>query len=180
MILAVLLQSPVIMYNHKSIDTIRSFLTSENQTLCVAESVTSGHLQAALSQADEASAFFQGGITAYNLGQKSRHLHVNPIHAMACNSVSPTIADEMALNAVRLFSSDWSIAITGYASPLPEAGISDLFAFYAIAFRDEIVHRDRLDGQHGDILNVQVSYTNRVLEQFGQYLARSAERKDNA
>ncbi len=158
------------MYNRQSIDRIRDHLVSRHHTLCVAESVTSGHLQAAFSQADEASAFFQGGITAYNLGQKARHLHVNPIHAMSCNSVSPTIADQMALNAIRLFSSDWSVGITGYASPLPNAGIHELFAFYAIAFRETIVHRGRLDSKDDGILNVQVSFTNAVLEHFGRHL----------
>lgn len=164
------------MYSRQSIDQIRDHLISQHHTLCVAESVTSGHLQAVFSQADEASAFFQGGITAYNLGQKARHLHVNPIHATACNSVSPTVADEMALNAIKLFSSDWSVGITGYASPLPEAGIHDLFAFYAIAFRKMVVHRGRLDSEGGGILDVQVSFTNGVLEHFGHHLARASDR----
>jgi PncC family amidohydrolase len=158
------------MYNNQVIESIKERIVAQNHTLSVAESVTSGHLQAAISLASEASRFFQGGMTAYNLGQKARHLHVNPIHATSCNSVSETIADEMALNALRLFSSDWSIGITGYASPLPELGIKDLFAFYAIAFRSKIIHRGRVESEDLGPLKVQVHYANHVLEQLNNCL----------
>ena len=152
------------MYNSQIIESIKEKIVAQNQTLSVAESVTSGHLQAAISLASEASRFFQGGMTAYNLGQKARHLHVNPIHATSCNSVSEIIADEMALNALKLFSSDWSIGITGYASPLPELGIKDLFAFYAIAFRSEIIHRGKVESEDLGALKVQIHYANHVLK----------------
>ena len=92
------------MYNTKDISAIRDFMVSHKHTLAVAESVTSGHLQAAFSLANDASAFFQGGITTYNLGQKTRHLQINPIHAATCNCVSQTVSDEMARHATTLFS----------------------------------------------------------------------------
>lgn len=159
------------MYNTRVISSIKDFMSSRGQTVAVAESVTSGHLQAALSIANEASGFFQGGITAYNLGQKSRHLRVNPIHATACDCVSETVADEMALQAVTMFSSDWSIATTGYASPLPEKGINDLFAFYSICFKDQIVDRGRIDSEDHGTLAVQVHFANEVLRIFLESLS---------
>jgi PncC family amidohydrolase len=165
------------MYDLPAIETIRQHMISGNQTLTVAESVTSGHLQAALSLASEASRFFQGGITAYNLGQKARHLHVDPIHATACNSVSGTVADQMALNALKLFSSDWAIGITGYASPLPELGIRDLFAFYAIASRNEIIHRGKIESEDLGPLKVQVHFTNTVLKEFQHLLGGADHRR---
>lgn len=134
--------------------------------------MTSGHIQAAFSLATEASQFFQGGITAYNLGQKARHLHVNPIHATACNSVSEVIADEMAVNCLTLFSSDWSIGITGYASPLPEMGIKELFAFYTIAFHRTVIQRGKVESNDDGPLNVQIFYVNRVLTEFRHCLSR--------
>lgn len=145
-------------------------MISRSHTFASAESVTSGHIQAAISLAIEASRFFQGGITTYNLGQKARHLHVDPIHAMTCNSVSPTTADEMALNALTLFVCDWAVSITGYASPVPELGIKDLFAFYSVAFRKEIVWRGKVESHDNDALQVQVFFANHVLEEFSHYL----------
>lgn len=141
-------------------------MLSHKQTVAVAESVTSGHLQAALSLAGDASGFFQGGITTYNLGQKSRHLHIDPIHAATCNSVSQIVSDEMAQHTTAFFSSDWSLAITGYASPLPEMGIKNLFAFYSIVFQGKIVGRGRIDGDDHGPLEAQLYFTNQVLRAF--------------
>lgn len=160
------------MYNLNEISAIRNFMLTHGHTLAVAESVTSGHLQAALSLATEASNFFHGGITAYNLGQKARHLHINPIHATSCNSVSELIADEMALNALTFFSSDWSISVTGYASRVPALGINDLFAFYAIAFRKEVVDRGKVECDRDNAYEVQLSYANQILKKLSAHLAR--------
>jgi nicotinamide-nucleotide amidase len=160
-----------IMYPFDELAEIKDLMISRGQTLAVAESVTSGHLQAALSLPTDASKFFQGGITAYNLGQKCRHLHVNPIHATTCNSVSQTIADEMALNCLSLFSSDWSIGITGYASPFPEFGIRDIFAFYAFGFRKEIVHRGRVENEDLGLLEVQIRFAAHVLQEFRRHVS---------
>jgi PncC family amidohydrolase len=102
-------------------------LYERQQTVAVAESVTSGQLQTFLSLPDHAMDFFQGGITAYNLGQKTKHLNVDPIHAFACNCVSEKIAETMARNVMTQFNSDWGIGITGYASPVPEKNIEDLY-----------------------------------------------------
>ena len=145
-------------------------MISNGHTLAVAESVTSGHLQAALSLPSDSSKFFQGGITAYNLGQKCRHLHINPIHAASCNSVSETVADEMALRAVSLFTSDWAIGITGYAAPYPEWGITDLFALYSISFQDKIVCRGKVECEDKGLFEVQVSFARQVLERFNSHL----------
>ena len=106
-------------YDDKIIEDIKNLLIRRGQTIAVAESLTSGHLQVALASAQNASKFFQGGITAYNLGQKARHLKIEPIHAENCNCVSEKVASQMALNVVDLFSTDWSIGITGYAAPVP-------------------------------------------------------------
>ncbi|MEX2235215.1 MAG: CinA family protein [Cyclobacteriaceae bacterium] len=165
------------MYNVEEISQIKDYMVNNHHTLGVAESVTSGHIQAAFSLATDASKFFQGGITAYNLGQKSRHLHVNPIHATACNSVSDLIADQMAVHALSLFSSDWSIGITGYASPLPELGIKDLFAFYSIAFRGKIAHRGKVECEDKGLYQVQVSFARQVVREFNCYLTEDKNSK---
>lgn len=157
-------------YDETILESIRRSLINGQQTLAVAESVTAGHLQAALSLAQEASLFFHGGITAYNLGQKARHLHVNPIHATSCNSVSQFVADDMAVNANRLFSSDWAIGVTGYATKVPEMGINDLFCFFSIAFKREVLRQGRIRCEERPPLEVQVFYANRLLAELSQCL----------
>ncbi len=52
------------MYNTYGYSAIRDYMVRNHYTLAAAESVSSGHLQAALFLAREATLFFQGGITA--------------------------------------------------------------------------------------------------------------------
>src|SRR4051794_34997560 len=107
-------------YNEESINAIKDILVNREETISMAESVTGGHLQAAFSAGVGAANYFQGGITAYNLGQKSRHLRIDPILGDKANCVAAKIANTMALEVCNMFSSDYGIAITGYASIVPE------------------------------------------------------------
>lgn len=152
-------------FDEKLIESIRGKLVRSNQTLAVAESVTSGMLQLAFSLAEEASNFYQGGITAYNLGQKARHLHIDPIHGMRANCVSEQIAIEMAINVTRMFSSDWGVSITGYATPVPESN-NQLFAHYAIVFEKKVVLAGEIRPPQGALLDVQQHYVNFLLSAF--------------
>jgi len=152
-------------FDEKIIESIRSKLVRNRQTLAVAESVTAGMLQLAFSQADEASFFFQGGITAYNLGQKARHLQIDPIHAQAVNCVSEQIAAELALQVTRMFTSHWGLGITGYATPVPESG-NELFAYYAIVFNKNVVLTGEMRPPQGKALEVQQFYVNYLLSAF--------------
>ncbi|RYY10421.1 MAG: CinA family protein, partial [Chitinophagaceae bacterium] len=109
---------------------IGSSLIARSETIAVAESVTAGLLQFAFSNIPDASHFFEGGLTAYNLKQKSNQLRIEPLEAIQVNSISQHVADEMALHVSTKFITRWGIGVTGYASRVPENN-PDLFAFYA-------------------------------------------------
>lgn len=156
-------------FNDEKIRLIKDFLLQHQQTLAVAESVTSGLLQCAISTADDAIHFFQGGITAYNLGQKARQLHIEPIHAVGCNCVDGKVAAEMAVHVTRLFSSHWGISITGYATPVPESG-NQLFAYFAIAEKEKVVSSGKMEAGEGTMQEVQLYYVNTVLGAFHKLL----------
>jgi nicotinamide-nucleotide amidase len=117
-----------------------------------------------------ASEFFQGGITTYNLNQKVRHLHIDPVHAMTCNCVSQKVAEEMSSSACELFKCDWAISITGYASTMPELGIEELFAFWSVSFRGSVKRSELIKAKKDEPLKVQVYYANKVLESFRDLL----------
>lgn len=153
------------MYDQKIIAAIKDLLLSHEQTIAAAESVTAGHLQVALASAENASKFFQGGITAYNLGQKSRHLNIEPIHAENCNCVSDRIAAQMALGVAKLFTSDWGIGITGYAAPVPECSVDEPFAYYAISFRHKLLLVNKVSSKKNDAMKVQEFYVNHLLNE---------------
>lgn len=152
------------MYPVEKVNLLKDMLVQHHETIAVAESVTAGHLQAALSQATSAAQFFQGGITAYNLGQKARHLHVEPIEAEACNSVSPAVAAQMALQVARNFSAGYGLGITGYAAKMPEKNIDTVFAFYAIAYHDQVIKTGRITVGEQEGMPVQLYYTEQLLD----------------
>lgn len=104
-------------------------------TLAVAESLTSGHVQALIGSVSGASEYFRGGVTAYTLDQKVRHLGVERVAAAAVNCVSEDIARQMARGACALFGSDAAVATTGYAQSLAEQGVAAPFACWALAHR---------------------------------------------
>ena len=104
-------------------------------TLAVAESVTCGRLQARIGAISGASTFFLGGLTAYTLPQKVRHLGVDRVLAERVDAVSPAVAAQMAEGASALFGSDLALATTGYAEPVPARGVTQPHAFWALAHR---------------------------------------------
>lgn len=136
----------------------------------MAESVTAGLIQAALASPENASVFFQGGLTAYNAKQKYTHLQVDLKNAISCNSVSETIAIEMALGISKSFLSDWGIGITGYASSLPGHDMNPLYAYYAISFKNDIVKAGEITTIEKDPFQVQLIYVNSTLEYFLELL----------
>lgn len=126
------------------LDKISYYLRERNETISVAESVTSGFLQLAFSQMPSAEEFYNGGITTYTREQKVNHLDIDNEEAIDTNCVSRNITEIMALNVARLFGSDWSIATTGYSTPVPESD-GEIFAYYAIAHHGQIIFSDRID-----------------------------------
>jgi PncC family amidohydrolase len=152
-------------------DTIRTALLTRKESVAVAESVTAGLLQFAFSTIPDASSFFQGGITAFNLAQKYKHLQVEPIHAMDVNCVSKKVAVEMSLQVCQLFSSDWGMGITGYATPIEESG-NELFAYYAITHRGKIKAEARIKPRATEPQQVQEEYVQHVLRRLASIFAR--------
>jgi nicotinamide-nucleotide amidase len=110
-------------------------LRAPRLSLAVAESLTAGGVQARLGAIPGASHFFQGGITAYSLEQKVRHLGVDRIGAAAVNSVSADVAEQMARGACALFQTDLALATTGYAEPSVEWNVPQPFAWWALVHR---------------------------------------------
>jgi PncC family amidohydrolase len=144
-------------------------ILKKNETIAVAESVTAGYLQFAISAIPDASKFFQGGVTAFNIGQKFKHLRVEPLHALSVNCVSEKVATEMALHVCGLFSSDWGIGITGYASPVPESD-NTVFAYYAITHKDKVLKSGKLTPPDMEPVELQQEYANLVLQELSGLL----------
>jgi len=143
-------------------------------TLAVAESLTCGHVQAAIGAVSGASAYFLGGLTAYALEQKVKLLGVNRAHARGVNCVSQRVAVEMARGAGERFGADVTVATTGYAEPSPADGIKVPAAWWALCHRlrggRTVVISGLLEVPGATRLEAQERVTQEVLRQLVAYL----------
>ncbi len=165
---------------HPQIKVIKERMLHFGFTVASAESLTCGHIQASLGSISEASRFFEGGITAYNLRQKVAILGVDQKHAAQVNCVSPTVAAQMARSVCMKFSVDLGLSTTGYAEPDVENGIYEPFAYFAIChsnfknYKDQafftLVSEGKISGPALDRNEMQYYVTERVLQKLADYL----------
>jgi nicotinamide mononucleotide (NMN) deamidase PncC len=127
---------------------------------------------ASFSLAENATAFFHGGITAYNLGQKTRQLCVDPIHAESTNCVSDVIAQQMACGVAKQFCCHWGIGVTGYAVPIPALDIHTCFAFYSFSHQGKPVVTKRIESVESGQYNVQMFFTGKIIESFLDHIKK--------
>lgn len=149
------------------------FLREPRLTLAVAESLTCGNLQAHIGRISGASNFFLGGITAYTLEQKVKHLGVDRAVAEPVNCVSAQVAEQMARGAAELFGADLALATTGYAEPAPANGVTVPFAWWALAHRRAeglYVHSARIECPEAVRVQVQAQVANAAVAGLLEYL----------
>ncbi|MEG0928916.1 CinA family protein [Chryseobacterium sp.] len=154
------------------LDYISQSLMTTGESISIAESVTSGCLQLAFSQMQNASLFYHGGITAYTLSQKVKLLKVNSEEAEECDCVSDIITETMALHVAQLFDTDWSIATTGYCTPLRSSSYK-IFAYFSFSYKGEIILTKKLElHPKTQALSAQLYYTEFILGCFKSELNR--------
>jgi nicotinamide-nucleotide amidase len=159
-------------------------MVSRRLTLAVAESLTSGRVQAAVGAASGASNYFLGGLTVYSIDQKVRLLHVDRHHAEGVNAVSARVAEEMARGVAQLFGSDYSISTTGYAEPHPEAGVREPFAHVAIWKRTSdggaLIFTDVVKGPELSRTQMQQRVAEFVLQRLQDHVEEDARHSAHA
>ncbi|ERN43066.1 competence/damage-inducible protein CinA C-terminal domain protein [Rubidibacter lacunae KORDI 51-2] len=92
-------------------------LCALDATVAVAESCTGGGLGHALTSVPGSSAYFRGGIIAYQNAIKTELLGVAPELLARQGAVSADVAEAMAAGVRTQLGSDWAVGITGIAGP---------------------------------------------------------------
>lgn len=102
---------------------VGKILVERGETLAVVEGATGGAIAHLLTSVLGSSAWFRAGIIAYTDYPKQLLLRVSTDTIIEKGGISADATVQMARLARRLFSTDWSVALTGYAdsrAPVPD------------------------------------------------------------
>jgi nicotinamide-nucleotide amidase len=98
-------------------DAVARLLGEKRLTLATAESITAGQVAARLARIPGVSAWFRGGIIAYQNEVKTSLLGVPADLLQEHGAVSPQVAEAMAAGCRARFSTDLAVSTTGLAGP---------------------------------------------------------------
>lgn len=101
---------------------VGQLLRARQSTLAVAESCTGGGLGAMITSVPGSSAYFMGGVIAYDNRIKENLLGVSSQALAEQGAVSAIVAEQMAVGVRQQLATDWGISITGIAGPDGESG----------------------------------------------------------
>jgi len=128
---------------------IANQLTKLGKTLAIAESCTGGAVAEQFTVHPGASAYFKGAVVTYATESKINVLGVSKTDIDMYSVVSSQVAESMAMNALRIFQSDYAIATTGNAGPDKgdsQAEVGNVFI--AIATKDKVYSEKFMLGNH--------------------------------
>ena len=122
------------------IKQLHDLCIAENISISVAESCTSGLIASKITSISGSSAYFKGGIIAYQNEIKVNILGVSQSLIDEKTSVSSEVVEQMALNVKCEFNSVFSVATSGYAGPLGGTEKTPVgTVFIAIATNSEVI-----------------------------------------
>jgi nicotinamide-nucleotide amidase len=98
-------------------EVIGRILTEKKQTVSVAESCTGGYLGHQFTKVSGSSAYFLGGILAYDNSVKINQLSVNPETLQNFGAVSEETVTEMSENVRKKLNTTYGLATSGIAGP---------------------------------------------------------------
>lgn len=98
-------------------DAVGRLLIQNQQTVSVAESCTGGYLGHRFTKVSGSSAYFMGGILAYDNAVKMNQLGVKEETLTSYGAVSEQTAIEMSENIRKIMGTTYGLATTGIAGP---------------------------------------------------------------
>lgn len=146
-------------------------LTRHHVTVSTAESCTGGGLSHALTDVPGASAFFIGGIIAYQNHVKTAWLDVPERTLRTHGAVSAESADAMARGCRAQFDTDIAVSITGIAGPAggtPEKPVGLVYLAIASQVTTRVIERRFAGGRNEVRSQSIVAALELILETLGE------------
>ncbi len=123
-------------------------LTSNKQTISLAESCTGGKISQVISSVSGASKYYKGAVVCYDTQVKIDILGVSETLINEHSVVSAAVAIEMALQVQKRLKTDYAIATTGNAGPTKGDSDAEIgTVFIAIATPKEVIVEEFNFGQ---------------------------------
>jgi nicotinamide-nucleotide amidase len=122
--------------------------------IATAESCTAGLLAARLADIPGSSSYLVGGVVSYANEAKVDLLEVDETLIAKFGAVSQEVAEAMAAGALRRFTADIAVAITGVAGPgggTAEKPVGTVWFCVALAGNPSVSRCVRIPGQRSDI-----------------------------
>jgi nicotinamide-nucleotide amidase len=141
--------------------TVGRLLREKGLTLAVAESCTGGLLGAELTSVPGASAYFLGGVIAYDDAVKTALLGVAPSVIRRHGAVSAECALQMCRGVRAALRADVAVAITGIAGPTGGTADKPVGTTYIAVAGAEVEHVERFcwqgDREHNRRCSVETA-----------------------
>ena len=99
------------------VEEVSKLLKKNRKKLAVAESCTGGYISHLITLVPGSSQFFEGSIVSYSNEIKRDVLNVRENNLKKYGAVSEFVVNDMALNTMSLFETDYAIATSGIAGP---------------------------------------------------------------
>ncbi len=144
-------------------DIFARYFGQTGKSLALAESCSGGFLAHLVTSVPGASHYFKGGLVTYSNELKQQLLGVQLSDIDRYGAVSQTVAEQMAIGALKVTGADYAIATTGIAGP---AGGSDQkpvgTVWMAWAAADNVVSRVFNFGSQRDRIIIRASETGLI------------------
>ncbi len=122
------------------VQSIAELANKHNLKLAVAESCTGGNIAHQITLVPGSSSYFLGGLVAYDNSIKQTVLGVHQSTLEQYGAVSEQTVREMAQACLRLFNSDYSVAVSGVAGPTGGSNEKPVgTVFIAVANHSQII-----------------------------------------
>jgi len=151
-------------------DTVVSGLKQTGITLSVAESCTGGSIAKRITDIPGSSAVFMGGVCTYSTASKTALLGIPEQLIAEKGAVSCEVAEQMAVNVRKKFSSDLAVSVTGLAGPDGDgSGLPVGRVYVALACADGVWCRPLDLGSGRE--RIRVSAANHGLDMVRRYIS---------
>jgi len=134
--------------NEESLEmVIGKLLNEKKKTMCSAESCTGGKIASLITGVPGSSAYYYGSVVTYANSVKTQLLEIKEDTILKHGAVSREVVSEMAINARRIFKTDYAVATSGIAGPDGGSETKPVGTLWmAVAFENGVVAEKRVFG----------------------------------